>query len=823
MAHESPREAGEDADSTSEQTRQVEEQCLEHQQDRDSDAMNIRRLQASEHPDKYTPSFHDAVSHAEGAEGRPRDGEPRVKSADQLKPRYFLTYHSSRQHRLQKSFHRWQIQKERHNRPSSDDWRRVLALLENATPTGEEHFKTRLEAVNLPGNVSLAFKGNAGAAILEIMQRTGSHVQVDTGVLAMSKSTGNTRETFSAMNLRGTPQQNAAALKVLPQYVEAMGPKDAQASKDFSDYSLRSPDKSYWDEQDSLSEAEIEQLEDVMDQVTSSTDKITIPIRAVWAEDRLRRGSPKAPKHLLRRPEFLSATSLTVYVENLTQKLPRLVTRKLYGKQRPKSYVGHIDGVTQEFVSLFTDETVIKDVTAATLDLALHYLTKHSKYDAFRKIFTSLEHHGYEFASSNWNALLAAAAKAGDVFNFRYMLKLMLDRKAPPTPMAWALFHDLMSRRFPLEAGVIVETMRRKGLLVDNKAASLIAANSAGNELTAHLAWKRDLESFYRLYDNRFELSYGRSDFEWLNINVVNRMCTVLLAAGRVEDAFAVLEDYETRNRSKGQRTALETVTLNIFLTSAFRDADPSAAVAFLQRFRVSQPGAVVPDHVTYSILFGVAWRKMHYNMLRVIWRYACAAGHVGYSMQSRMRTSMFWQRPKNLTSSASIPWRQLWMAWAAKFAVGVHDGLHELQRARDDGGDVLGKSLPAPALSTFEASIVRLAAQHRMQKGSIEYDDHYREVGDILRSDFAQVQNVAPVFPFAEILEQAFKRDREWKEKSLGHPQKLPSLEGERDVFAEMMQMGIKVPLRVGDYTKDTREWEVPSVLFDKRRNKRA
>lgn len=829
VAGNATREAAQDGASTSEKTGQAEGEGLES-------SVKVRFLKAkAKDTSGHTPSFEDIVQRAstkrfwkEGArdsefdhvirraENRPSDGVPRVKEGDKLKPRYFKAYHSKNQDRLQKSFRRWQIFKERHYDPSSDDWRRVLALLEDATPSGEEHFKKRIEDVDLPKDVRLKFKDNASVAILEIMQRTGSHVQIEGSPLTNPKSTGDAQEAFSSMSLLGTPQQNSAALKILPQYVDVVtGDNGIEASRDLSEYALRSPDKSYWDEQDSLSEIDIEKLEDAMDQLTKPTDKKSTPairIRAVWADDRVRLRPSSSPDHFLRRPEVLSTRSLDLYMETLTQKLPGLVIMQMYSKERPKSHSGHVDVVTKELESLLTDEAVIPHVSASSLNRALQFLTKHSKFHVFRKIFSALEDSGFGFAVSNWNVLLAAAAKAGDVFNFRYILRLMIDRQTPPTPTTWALFHDLMTRRFALEAGVVVETMRKKGLLIDNQAASLIAANSAGNDLTAHLALKGDLPSFYKLYDNRFGLSYGRADFEWLNINVVNRICGVLLTAGRRADAYEVINDFRTRHDGKGM-TALETDTLNIFLTSAFRDGSASSAVAMLRQFRVSEPGAMSPDHITYTILFGIAWRRRYYNMVRVIWRYACMAGHASFMMQSHIRKSLFWHPA---TKDTSVLARQMWMNWAGKFTVGVHEGLNDLR-----GPKTYEDATTTSALSLFESNLVRLAGQPRIGDEKLAYSEHRNEVGDILRTDYAQVKNLTPVYSFTDVLQQAFRKDVGWEKLDRrGHEMRADE---QQDFFAKMMQHGIRVPVRVGDYTRGARDWEVPSILFNKRYNERA
>lgn len=663
----------------------------------------------------------------------------------------------------------------------------------------------------LPKGVLAKFNGRAGASLLEIMEHTGCHIQIARGGTQPSKVT----EAFAGLDFLGSSWQISHALKVLPRYLDVMSAEEmfgSHASSNLDDHvlertvrsdeemrlaSLSASNAAHQQEQTLHDDVDVEHIENELNggKVTSTSEKI--PIRSTWTHDRTRKLSMF--QILDERPKFLSNTlEVSAYVADLCQSIPRALQRDPFLKRESPAQSGHVQIVIEKLISLFSAPRIASMVSSHTVDRAIGFITEHNNFAAFRELYSALEDAGYVFTASNWNCCLAAAAKVGDVHNFRYTLKVMLRRGVKPSPITWATFHDLMCRRFPEEVSFVADSMHNKGLLWDNSAARLVAQSSVANDLRAHLARGGNMTTFLRFYDNRFSSVYGLGDFNWLTIDVVKPMVAVLQFYGKTVDAFEVLSEFRRRNGE----SALDTPTLNTFLTVALRDTDPASAVAILQHFRIGQPGAVIPNDVTYMILFAIAWRRRYYNMLRVIWRYGCADGQIGSAVRGRVTKHLNSFLPDKLANGADKSRGDVWRAYAAKFIIGIRGD----SNSYEDESSVDPNSSPLNALETQLLQQVSLGS---LPKDSLECQDRKHFLRDVLADDFTEVGLSRPAIPLAELLKTAWEKDCEWKERGLGAPKKFT-----QDTFKEMLEDGVKVPMEHGDGTLETRAWEVPALL---------
>ena len=769
------------------------------------------------------------------------------KDDGELTVRYFNAYRSSAKNRMDKQFRRWQIHKERHSYPGFDDWRPVLELLDSATQAGADKYERRMETVRLSDGVRASFHGNTGESILEIMQRTGSHVQ-------MLPSDG--KVGFNALSLWGTSAQNAHATKMLPDFMHAVTPSSCDWNANLKEYQLRlevvdaygavtnpleqgdrifdKTDSQYCQEQDVIDQPDIEQLKDAIGDLTYAPPRTPIPIRAVW-----RQSSTTPEMRLRNRPQNWTPLIFSAYVDDLTQSAPRLARRKLYGSQSPKSTQAHVETVTDELISIFMDSKVTSFITNEALDRCLRFFIRYNNLAAIRRVFLRLEDHSYSFTASNFDTLLSAAAKETSVHNFQYTLRLMLLKGLRTTPETWSSMHRLMCRKFPLEANIVVEAMRRKGLLANVDAVQDVAANGADIDLLAHLAVGGTLGLFL----NKYQSQFGERSL-WLVTSVANKMARVLFEKGRVRDAVEVVGEMDAYARIKG-RPGVRTGTVNTFLASALRDRDPEAAVAYLKV--LLRPDEMQLDRISYGILFQLAWKRRYFNYLRVVWRYACTAGHVSWRMQERMMDSIITYAPQGgrldkedaellgdgdeakktgmengATEEVATTSRgRLWFAWAAKFAVGVRDGspapdpfaaaaetvidTSSAQSTRagmlswskpesnDLNRDASGLISPMHALSEQEQQLVTLASQQHLPSGTPESKSRLKLLKDILRRDTDEAGPLHPTTDFAELLELAWQKDTE-KQKVLGLPAGLQEGQG----FEEMLRQGLHVPMEV-------------------------
>lgn len=733
-----------------------------------------------------------------------------VKDGEQFSRRYTANFRKVEVHKYESRLRAHEIRQERHVYVGSEDWRDIFRMLDENTIAGARLYKKRLETAVLPKGVVARFTGNAGAALKEIQEHTGCHVQIAGGVPRSKKVS----DTFAGLDFMGSSSQIKRALEMLPQLLDVLPVEQKMGihgSRKLDEFAIERKDRS-GEELNSasvpLADGSLEHqdpasndrgIEQELDRWDEEDEKWTSPstvIRAVWTEDRLRK--LRVRNVLDKPPESLSTPlEVTAYVEDLCQSVPRSI-RRLRGKDHVREIkMGHVQTVMRKLISLFSTPVVARMATSHAIDRAIQFLAKHSNFAAFRELYVALEDGGYTLTTSNWNCCLAAAAKADDVHNYRYTLKVMLRHEAKPDPVTWATFHDLMCRRFPRGRRLIEDSMAEKGLLSDSKAARLLVQNCINHDMKQHMALGGDLQTFVRLYDNRFNSLYGLQKFQWLTVDAVNRMAAVLIPLGRLVDAFNLLKEFHERN---GESAALEVATLNTFLTSSLRDRDLRSAVATLKHFRVGQPGAVVPDEITYRILFTIAWDRLYSNVVRVIWRYACANGHVSKSILKRMKTSLGFPLPAELPDGQHLTRGYIWRrTFAAKFAIGLNSGLNDKKDA----------SLEGTGLTNFETRLLQMESQEDLPHDSPLLEARWKFLENTFDKDLASAGLVQPKLPFHLLMESACTKDRAWRHRGLFFTDRFS-----KDMFEQMLRDGQQVPMEAGDGALEIRSWEVPAIL---------
>ena len=787
-------------------------------------------VRAMEDPLQLQPAgsvFEDVIKRAtnHGRDDKvPR--RPKLKENGQFTLRYYAAHAEAKEQRLRRQVDRFLCRADRYGAQFARNWRSVLDLLSAATPSGVEAHKRRMETVRLPDGSRAIFVGPTPQVMLEIMQRTGCHVQV---------LPGNGKVGFSALSIWGTPQQNAHAVSVLPRFLKRVDEETKELSASelsatvipdpvSEDVFPQNREKVADEKPDELDEREVEELEDMVDDVTSATSRSAPPIRAVWVKtppgrtDWSQRGSSQ---------ELTTTLQFSAHVNDLTKPAPRLTHRKLYGAQSPKSTISHPTRVSKELVALFTNKNYLPHITSAALDDALGFFTRYSRFEAVRKVIVFLEDQQFEFTPANFDTLLRAAAKEEDVPSFLYDVRHMLRLGLRPNATSWISFHALMCRRFPLDANVVIERMREKGLLANFDVVKALAENHVRLELSARLALGGSLEDFIEEMEPRF----GDRKI-WLTPRAATKMAHVLLEQGRTHDAVRLVRDVEALAQKEGRR-GMTTATLNTFLTSALRAGDMEMAVALLRLFcppghmtrsdRADNPEspigrfadesfAIRPDAITYRLLFSVAWKKQYYNVCRVLWRAACLSGHASWQLQRRIKESLLNYAPFTVTSARP----KLWNSWAGKFCVGVRASPRKSQPQQLEGGNTDAMSFitaclagdngstSTPPLSDYQRKMSALAQQAPFRPGLLKSRQRFLTLLSFLNDDMAQVGELELADDLAELMQTAWMRDEEWKAERLpqaaADAENLDDQQGRHLVFEELLARGIEVPTRAND-----------------------
>ncbi|KAK0292205.1 hypothetical protein LTS00_008040 [Friedmanniomyces endolithicus] len=856
------------------------EQLAREQQDR-RDARERYREQA-----RTISDFDAAVAQADLRGPDDRGGIARMREQpSEFRPAYFRdTLWKARQEedRLRK---RVKLHSERHlySRPfRSDIWLDlVMKDLEAATPADSAAFRRILENVRVPAGVKAVFKGNIGEAILEIMQRTGSHLQVLDGDLALtfarsSQSVGRRSTTgFQSLSLWGTPSENAAAIDLLPGLVDVvtLNPKGSRNLKDFEhttqeidrfgsivvpsegpEEEIETTNNRIWQEQGDKSMPQNGPPSVDPDK----DDRVRVPIRAVWVyaapgvEEILETTAGDTQSVLsFKRPVVWSTVVFTDHVEALSTLPPRLVRRQIRhetsGQVLPRSNT-YKQQVVVELLKCFSDPSASTCVSREAVDSALSFFIRVSDYNAIRQLLAILQENKlYALTTSNFDILLAAAAANDDMHNFRLWQRNMVQKGLRPSPSTWASLHRLVSRRCPgtpLPTRVF-DAMHEKGLFTDLHTLQEQVKDTVKEALTAHLARNSasddaDLDAFVSIYDKRFGSPAYRHHFHqpkhssaihfrpWLTIETANIMAKVLLSHGRSHDALAVLRMLE----DSGAQPRAD--TLNTFLTAAYRARDAEFAVSVVNHFApFIGPSSTCPrndirlNRISYAMLFRIAWRGKCFNMLRVIWRYACCAGEMGWEFQEDVRTSLIEYVPARefkqsrgrlrkdveqdqtrlmeafASSSNDLHQEQrsmmdeVWFGWAGKFIVGLADGVvsprhvatepsatFSAQRAAED----VASHPEHPQLTPHATKMYSLAAQPRSIPPATPPSEPQPSASPttpstpphiarkarlqaLFNADLTQTLKLQPMLPLPELLEQAWKMDMDWHARRLGTP----------------------------------------------------
>ena len=752
------------------------------------------------------------------------DTEAAFKDKLRFNDRYFLANRAQDNERMKEQARRHKLLGERHEFSEGRAWRATLRLLEEDSPEGAKHYKKRMETIRLPEGIFARWLRDPGESILEVMQRTGSHVQVVPG-----KDVG----LFSSLTLLGLPSQNAAAKRLLQEssLLGAVSGDDLNAMKSLADYHLRSEvsdrhgkavkeddDLDVVDESlhDVLDDIELAQLGDAVDSTTEYA-----PTRAVWSQGSatfdLKRTAkksqsnwaPETPQSVASAP----ALSLTARIDDLTAPIPRHVWLKHFETLEQSQ-----SSVRAELVALLTNPANTHLVTPLAAGKALEYLAHHMQFPAIRDIMNALKEKKLALDVDVFNKLLAAAAQAENMHAFHYIVNTMRGRGVTPNAGTWVHFLTLMMKRFPEEADQVRSRMQKKSVQAD-----------LGTQIV-------DLESFSAILLASFVESYPEASLQdfvknisndmlgvgWLTCYSANNMCNHLLKSGNTAMAFEVVDELVIR----GGRP--DVVTLNTFLTAAERDGNMEMAVAILRKFHdlhsesipLARTNAerfttlprthdlsITLNSTSFKLLCSLAWERKHYNCLRVFWRYACCAGHAAPTISKKLHHSIIFaagDHDSAIVAAETSPRGRMWKAWAARFVIGVQAGLDARSA---DRVMLAARSVQTAPVGIEDAATGSTSTSTDLQSQQVgrplTKKSAKRRRLQLLSEDPKEVQSLLPTRLLADIAEEAYQKDNMWKKtKFIGLPKGLKSFESADHMFEWMLQAGINVPVVVGDAT---------------------
>ena len=410
--------------------------------------------------------------------------------------------------------------------------------------------------------------------------------------------------------------------------------------------------------------------------------------------------------------------------------------------------------MAQSLVEAFSSPEVRNYASAYSIVRTFQYLASQRKLRDIRTIFHLLNNAEFKLTASAFNTMLQASAIAQDLHGFRFVLSIMVARQIRPTWESWASLLELVSYRSLTDAHTIRERMRALNLLHNPAARKSVASLLIKRDFQEWLDNGKDGKQFLAHYDQLF---WGP---EWLSGESANALVDVRATRGQFAIISSLLDEFDAR------RCKLDVVILNTILTLAATHGNVAAGITLASR--LLHPGYQIrPDANTFKQLYALVWHRRCPNLVRVVWRYACMAGHVDFKMRrdihdsvvafsdSRSRNITRQDRPQRRFNQADPPSRNaVFRSFAGKLAVGVPTG----QKRAD---------------TTVTTETEHWLLTHGAEKEKDIPEAEFRVARDkrlteIFQEDIASYGELLPRFPLRTMLEEAFAQDTSWKKDGL-------------------------------------------------------
>ncbi|KAI1105141.1 hypothetical protein F4804DRAFT_305234 [Jackrogersella minutella] len=329
------------------------------------------------------------------------------------------------------------------------------------------------------------------------------------------------------------------------------------------------------------------------------------------------------------RPVMWTKISFERYVAGLVYgRVPNYLARSLYPE-----FPDHQATVASILVDLFTSEETKSAISLSAMKMAVGFLESKGRgfqHEAW-KIFDHVKLLGIPLDAEIYNIFLTSASRAKDLDAFNRVLRSMVWKGFHPQSTAWVAFLKMVES--PEVKRHVVLQLRAKGLDRNPVILRKVGGEMARIDLEYALLSNIDMHTFLDMQDKK----YGD---RWLDLFTLNGLLELLGEYDRLDACHVVLDRvYETK------RPMPDASTLNTMLTHTNFAPQLTVLASMMTRWP-----ELVPDEVTYNILFRAAWKRRYPNMLRVVWRYAA----LSHNTNSRMRftlTSLLYLYTKKKTS----------------------------------------------------------------------------------------------------------------------------------------------------------------------------
>ncbi|KAL4906140.1 hypothetical protein BDW74DRAFT_177166 [Aspergillus multicolor] len=414
--------------------------------------------------------------------------------------------------------------------------------------------------------------------------------------------------------------------------------------------------------------------------------------------------------------EISSVRQFTEHVEQLT-------------KAKPTSghSTRHSVRVAEAFRDLFLHRNTQHLVSTAAFNVAISYLLQHNLRDTVRALFNRA---GHVATVESFNILLKHVAKFQDIESFCSVLAVMAKVRVASNIRTWlALLNALV---FQAQRADLVKLLEQKGYLEDPYVLRSVLQSMVQGLFKEHLRLGRSSSDFF----HQVVLVSGSN---WFPPSLTRQMFAVTAKLKNVDAMQELLKLCKENQVQLGSAVAYEIIKLF--------PRDTYSAVSYAIQCLDFHNAEL--DKPTYERLFANAFQNKHYNVCRVLWRYAC----MNESTTEPMRDAMIFLLMQNIASNPKSEQEKLWWTSAGKVIAGLCLHLQEYPLKQE-----LLKNLPFQfheyPLSAFTNPV--------MVEGK-EREDQNQAARAIIQHDYEVGPWFRPTYSIAHMLEAALQLDMEF------------------------------------------------------------
>ena len=370
--------------------------------------------------------------------------------------------------------------------------------------------------------------------------------------------------------------------------------------------------------------------------------------RAVWSGPRGIIGQVRADK--IPRPLDWSVITFKDYVEDITTStMDQLMQRQIYGIRE-----SHVTAVANILEELFRNAEMKEYFSEKACNIALTFFYRHYMVNKARAVYTSLEDLHIKLEPETYNLVLRGAAGAKDLHNYTFHLRNFINRGFRPNSRTWSSL--LMAVDSKEARRTIAQAMKTRDMLDRFSIMRDVVDLTVRDEVASYLDGGNSMSTFFQYMDSRYAPG-------WLTVSGANNILDQVAIQGSASEAFELLKAITQRV------PVLDNVSLYTLLTHCRQIRAHELAIDILDYYEAKQ--GISPSPTAYEILFTQAWRSHFYNLVRVIWRFACMDAAVTFKMKKLVMDSLI-SDIADRTNPQPKSRAEIWKMAAGKVTVGI-------------------------------------------------------------------------------------------------------------------------------------------------------